>query len=177
MANICDNYVVVKGSLSVLRQVDKILNESEEFYCINEVIKTTLSEIGKASKRKWSYSIDSKWSPPSDFLMALSRDYNVIITNTYQEFGMSFEGIETYYQGRKIDDVCVHDVTDPSYYISMIKVETIDGLLERLDNDIDNNGAGKQFDKSGCKNAEEFVLKFGWKKLFNIAYLKKQDAA
>ena len=74
MVNICDNYVVVKGSLSVLRQVDKILNESEEFYCINEVIKTTLSEIGKASKRKWSYSIDSKWSPPSDFLMALSRD-------------------------------------------------------------------------------------------------------
>ena len=107
---------------------------------------------------------DTAWSPPSkEFLTKASEKYGVDIELFYQEDMGGFEGLVHVIDGKVAKNIFLDDLTNPKNVELMISLETLDGLLDRLENDADCNDAD-------IDDIRELAEKGEWDKIFKSIY-------
>lgn len=104
MANLCNNFVTIRGDRVQLDSVAEILQAHKE-------------RRDTGLKCGWLWEIDSieregniimvhgpsKWVPPHKMLNEISSKYDVSIRNEYDEIGMNFAGHTYYERGYEFD--------------------------------------------------------------------------
>lgn len=88
MANVCLNRIEIMGNPPAISRIKNDMTlesfgEDEGFYSLNCV---------ESDVRDLTIDIESRWSPPVDWLQKLSNDYGVLIECEYEEIGSDIWG-------------------------------------------------------------------------------------
>lgn len=118
MANICSNSMTITGELSQVNDLrDKIVKQDEGLIKLFTWFETEtkpgnayglindLEELAEDEGAAISLEYTTKWSPPTDELIALSAAYpELTIENQYEESGMAAYGQHSFKNGECISD-------------------------------------------------------------------------
>lgn len=93
MANVCYNWIQAFGDAKAIDKIEKELMMEEDMYSL-EHIHTNGGEI--------TFSCESRWSPPEDWIRDNSKAFGVVIECEYSEGGCNIAGKFSYQNGEKI---------------------------------------------------------------------------
>jgi hypothetical protein len=96
MANVCCNWIQAFGNAKAIEKLEKELMMDEDMYSL-EHIRTDGGEI--------TFSCESRWAPPVDWIRDNSREFGVLIECEYSEGGSNIAGKFSYKNGEKIMDL------------------------------------------------------------------------
>lgn len=96
MANVCYNWIQAFGNAKAIDKIEKGLLMEEDMYSL-EHIHTNGGEI--------TFSCESRWSPPEDWIRDNSKKFRVLIECEYSEGGSNIAGKFSYKNGEKIMDL------------------------------------------------------------------------
>jgi hypothetical protein len=96
MANVCYNWIQAFGDAKVMDKIEKELMMEDDMYSL-EHIRTNGGEI--------TFSCESRWAPPVDWIRDKSKEFGVLIECEYSEGGSNIAGKIGFKDGEKILDL------------------------------------------------------------------------
>jgi hypothetical protein len=96
MANVCINWIQAFGDAKAIKKFNKELQMDEDMYSL-DLIRNEGTEI--------TFSAESRWAPPVDWIRDNSSDFKLLIECEYSEPGSDIAGKFSYKNGEKIMDL------------------------------------------------------------------------
>lgn len=125
MANVCYNWIQAFGDAEAIDKLEKELMMEDDMYSL-EHIRTNGGEI--------TFSCESRWAPPMDWLQANSKEFGVIIECEYSEGGSNIAGKLSYKNGEKIMDIDFPYLEGKYNFMDWFEFIELE-VLHRLDDD------------------------------------------
>jgi|688.fasta_scaffold788688_2 hypothetical protein len=125
MANVCYNWIQAFGDAKVIEKIEKELMMDEDMYSL-EHIHTNGGEI--------TFSCESRWAPPADWLEENSKEFGVIFECEYSEGGSDIAGKLSYKNGEKIMDIDFPYLEGKYNFMDWFEFIEMD-VIHRLDED------------------------------------------
>jgi hypothetical protein len=96
MANVCINWIQAFGDANAIKKFNKELQMDEDMYSL-DLIRNEGAEI--------TFSAESRWAPPVDWIRDNSSDFGLLIECEYSEPGSDIAGKFSYKNGEKVMDL------------------------------------------------------------------------
>jgi len=153
MANICYNWMQAFGDAEAIQKLNEDMDISDDMYSL-DIILNDGTEL--------TFSSETKWSPPEEWIQNISKEFGVLIECEYSEAGAGFAGKLSYKDGVKIMDLQFDYLEGRYHFMDWFEFIEME-VMHRLDDAEPFDDFIKQFDfctEEEIKELEELFFEY-----------------